>query len=106
MSERIIHATVANFDELVKKDGLCLVDFWANWCGPCKTLAPVIEQYVGENKDITVLKVDVDEEEALARRFGIMSIPTLILFKDGSEVAKDVGYKNIQQLNMFVENNK
>lgn len=56
-------------------------------------LAPVIEQYVGENKDITVLKVDVDEEEALARRFGIMSIPTLILFKDGSEVAKDVGYK-------------
>lgn len=51
-------------------------------------LAPVIEQYVGENKDITVLKVDVDEEEALARRFGIMSIPTLILFKDGSEVAK------------------
>lgn len=56
MSERIIHATVANFDELVKKDGLCLVDFWANWCGPCKMLAPVIEQYVGENKDITVLK--------------------------------------------------
>lgn len=106
MSERIIHATVANFDELVKKDGLCLVDFWANWCGPCKMLAPVIEQYVGENKDIIVLKVDVDEEEALARRFGIMSIPTLILFKDGSEVAKDVGYKNIQQLNMFVENNK
>ena len=51
-------------------------------------------------------KVELDEEEALARRFGIMSIPTLILFKDGSEIAKDVGYKNLQQLNMFVENNK
>lgn len=88
MSERIIHATVADFDELVKKDGLCLVDFWANWCGPCKMLAPVIEQYVGENKDITVLKVDVDEEEALARRFGIMSIPTLILLRTARKSQK------------------
>lgn len=65
MSERIIHATVADFDELVKKDGLCLVDFWANWCGPCKMLAPVIEQYVGENKDITVLKVDATRKKPL-----------------------------------------
>ncbi len=105
MSERIIHATVANFDELVK-DGLCLVDFWASWCGPCKMLAPVIDQYVAEYGDITVLKIDVDTEDALAKRFGIMSIPTLILFKDGKEVAKDVGYKNLQQLKMFVDNNK
>lgn len=106
MSEKIIHATVDNFDELVKNNGLCLVDFWANWCGPCKMLAPVIEQYVATDDSLLVLKIDVDKEDALARRFGIMSIPTLILFKNGEEVAKDVGYKNLQQLQMFVENNK
>ena len=106
MSDRIIHVTAKDFDEAVKKDGLCLVDFWANWCGPCKMLAPVLEEYVASHDDVTVLKVDVDEEEELARKFGVMSIPTLVLYKNGTETVKDVGYKNLQQLSNFIEDNK
>ena len=106
MSDRIIHVTAKDFDEAVKKDGLCLVDFWANWCGPCKMLAPVLEEYVASHDDVTVLKVDVDEEEELARKFGVMSIPTLVLYKNGTETAKEVGYKNLQQLSNFIEDTK
>ena len=79
--------TNENFDEVVH-DGLVLVDFFATWCGPCKMQAPILET-LPEN--IKVVKVDVDEQEDLARRFGIMSIPTLILFKDGKEIKKNIG---------------
>ena len=82
-----------NFDNTVA-NGLVLVDFWATWCGPCKMLAPTIDAIATEYKDrVVVGKVDVDESEALARRFGIMSIPTLFLFKDGEVVEKLVGYR-------------
>ena len=82
-----------NFDNTVA-NGLVLVDFWATWCGPCKMLAPTIDAIATEYKDrVAVGKVDVDENEAIARRFGIMSIPTLFLFKDGEVVEKLVGYR-------------
>ncbi len=82
-----------NFDNTVA-NGLVLVDFWATWCGPCKMLAPTIDAIATEYKDrVVVGKVDVDESEAIARRFGIMSIPTLFLFKDGEVVEKLVGYR-------------
>ena len=82
-----------NFDNTVA-NGLVLVDFWATWCGPCKMLAPTIDAIATEYKDRAVVgKVDVDENEAIARRFGIMSIPTLFLFKDGEVVEKLVGYR-------------
>ena len=82
-----------NFDNTVA-NGLVLVDFWATWCGPCKMLAPTIDAIATEYKErVVVGKVDVDESEALARRFGIMSIPTLFLFKDGEVVEKLVGYR-------------
>ena len=82
-----------NFDNTVA-NGLVLVDFWATWCGPCKMLAPTIDAIATEYKDrVVVGKVDVDECEAIARRFGIMSIPTLFLFKDGEVVEKLVGYR-------------
>lgn len=82
-----------NFDNTVA-NGLVLVDFWATWCGPCKMLAPTIDAIATEYKDrVVVGKVDVDENEAIARRFGIMSIPTLFLFKDGEVVEKLVGYR-------------
>ena len=82
-----------NFDNTVA-NGLVLVDFWSTWCGPCKMLAPTIDAIATEYKDrVVVGKVDVDESEALARRFGIMSIPTLFLFKDGEVVEKLVGYR-------------
>ena len=82
-----------NFDNTVA-NGLVLVDFWATWCGPCKMLAPTIDAIATEYKDrVVVGKVDVDENDAIARRFGIMSIPTLFLFKDGEVVEKLVGYR-------------
>ena len=82
-----------NFDNTVA-NGLVPVDFWATWCGPCRMLAPTIDAIATEYKDrVVVGKVDVDESEAIARRFGIMSIPTLFLFKDGEVVEKLVGYR-------------
>ena len=78
-----------NFDELVK-NGIILVDFYADWCGPCKMLGSVLETI--EDKDIKILKVNVDEYSDLANRFRIMSIPHLIFFKDGKEISSSVGF--------------
>ena len=89
------------FDSLVK-EGLVLVDFFATWCGPCKMLSPVLEEVAEENPNLSVLKIDVDEVGDLAARFGIQAIPTLILFKDGNQVAKRMGYQNINQLLAFI----
>ena len=89
MSARNI--TEAGYDEAVKT-GKVLVDFWATWCGPCKMQGALIDQkLVPEHPEIEVLKVNVDEEPALAARFGVMSIPTLILYKDGQVVDQLVG---------------
>lgn len=83
--------TEAGYDEAVKT-GKVLVDFWATWCGPCKMQGALIDQkLVPEHPEIEVLKVNVDEEPALATRFGVMSIPTLILYKDGQVVDQLVG---------------
>ena len=81
----------AEYDESVKA-GKVIVDFWATWCGPCKMQGALIDQkIVPEHPEITVLKVNVDEEPALAARFGVMSIPTLILYKDGQMLEQIVG---------------
>lgn len=83
--------TEAGYDEAVKT-GKVLVDFWATWCGPCKMQGALIDQkLVPEHPEIEVLKVNVDEEPALAARFGVMSIPTLILYKDGQVIDQLVG---------------
>lgn len=87
-----------NFDEITSK-GVVLVDFWATWCGPCKMMAPNVEEIATEYKGkITVGKVDVDECQELATRFGIMSIPTLIVFKDGEKKEVLVGYRLKMQI--------
>ncbi len=85
--------TLQNFDsEVLRSDVPVLVDFWASWCGPCRMLAPVIEQLAGEaGGRYAVGKVNVDEQPDLARRFGIMSIPTVIVFKGGKPVQQSVG---------------
>ncbi len=90
----------SNFDETINS-GVTLVDFWATWCGPCKMLAPTIEDLANMYEGVVkVAKVDVDENGDLAQRFGIMSIPTVIIFKDGEIVDKLIGYR---LKNEFVE---
>ena len=81
-----------NFEsEILNSEKTCLVDFFATWCGPCKIMSPVIDEIAAENPDIKVGKVDVDEAEEIAARFGIMSIPTLMVFKGGESVRTFVG---------------
>ena len=89
------------FDSAIK-EGLVLVDFFATWCGPCKMLSPVLEEVANENPNLTILKIDVDEVGVLAAQFGIQAIPTLILFKDGKQVATKIGYQNKNQLVAFI----
>lgn len=79
------------FEEKIAS-GVVLVDFFADWCGPCKMMAPVLEEIANERKDVSIYKVNVDEEGALAQQFNVMSIPTLIVFKDGKPVANAVGF--------------
>lgn len=88
----VITITLENFEnEVIKSEKPVLVDFWAPWCGPCRMLSPVVDEIAEENSNIKVGKVNVDEQEDLAVRFGIMSIPTLIVFKNGEAVKKTMG---------------
>ena len=88
----VITITKENFEqEVINSEQPVLVDFWASWRGPCKMLAPVIDEIAGEVRDAKVGKVNVDEQGELAARFGVMSIPTLIVFKNGEVAAKTVG---------------
>ena len=89
----MVNITSANFEELVLNNPKpVLLDFWATWCGPCRMVAPVVEEIAAEREDILVGKVNVDEEMALAVRFGIVSIPTLIVMKGGEVAQKAIGY--------------
>ena len=95
MGNNTVDVTDATFDaDVLKSDKTVVVDFWATWCGPCKMVAPVLEEIAGENKDkLTVAKLDIDANPETARTFQVMSIPTMILFKDGKPVKQIVGAK-------------
>ena len=99
-SEKVLHVTEETCDaEVLRCEQPVLVDFWATWCGPCKMMAPNVEEIATEYKGkVTVGKVDVDECQELATRFGIMSIPTLIVFKDGEKKEVLVGYRLKMQI--------
>ena len=100
-----VKITAENFDaEVTQAEGTVLLDFWAPWCGPCRMLAPVLAELAEEQEGkIKVGKVNVDEEGALAERFGIMSIPTLILMRGGEPIAQRVGYCTKEQLENFIQ---
>lgn len=97
----LIHGNEREFDELVKGD-LVLVDFFATWCGPCKMLGGVLEELAESREALKIVKIDVDENTSLAKQYGIMSVPTLVLFKDGKEVSKTTGYMSIDELNEWI----
>lgn len=98
-----ITITSANFEEVVlKSDKPVLIDFWATWCGPCQMIAPIVHQIAEENDNVVVGKVDVDNEIALAQRFGIASIPTLVLMKNGQAVDTLVGLRSKEQILAFI----
>lgn len=87
-----VNVNVHNFEEeVLRSDKPVLVDFWAPWCGPCRMVVPLVEEIAAENPDVKVVKINVDEEPALASRYQIMSIPTLLVFRDGKVVNKALG---------------
>lgn len=97
MSETII--TKDNFkSEVLDSNQTVLVDFWADWCGPCKMLAPVLKEFAEENPDIKVCKVNVDEQPELAEQYNVMSIPFLAVFKKGQLSRNTVGYQTVDML--------
>lgn len=93
------------FDQVIA-NGTVLVDFFATWCGPCKMLSPVLEKVSAEVSDVTIAKVDVDKVPMLAQQFGIMSIPTMILFVNGVNQATTMGYMNEDQVKTFISSNR
>ena len=92
----VIHFNEAGWDKALAGGGVAMVDFWASWCSPCKMLSPVIEQLGTQYEGRAVIgKVNVDEEPALAARYGVMTIPTVVFFKDGVEVERKVGVQPV-----------
>ena len=94
----VMHLTKDNFDS-VTSSGLVLVDFWAKWCGPCRMQAPILDELDEQLGDkVKICKLDVDDEPAIAQRFGVFSIPTLMVFRNGEMISKEVGVHTVEQL--------
>jgi thioredoxin 1 len=105
MSAIVTSTTITDieFQNLVHK-GITVVDFWAPWCGPCRTLGPILDEVVNEfSGTVNLIKINIDDNHALAERFGIVSIPTLIVFKDGKKVDTKVGGQSKIQLKKLIE---
>lgn len=96
----LIHYNNEDFDELTKNK--VLVDFYASWCGPCKMLSPVLDS-LSEEVEIDIIKIDVDKHNDLARQYGVMSIPTLILFENNNEIKRTLGFMDKEKLKEFIK---
>ena len=93
-------------EEVLNNKGLTLVDFWAPWCGPCKMFGPIFESVSNTKNNIKFCKFNVDEDnEDISKQFGVMSIPTIILFKDGQELKRNIGFMDEDSLNKFIGDN-
>lgn len=102
----IIHASADSFDSVLKENTSVLVDFWATWCGPCRMVAPIMEQLAKDfDGRVVIVKVDVDEEPELAERFGIQSIPTVILLKNGEPTVTEIGARPLAHYQEMLEAN-
>ena len=103
MADAVTEQTFEN--DVLQSDTPVLVDFWAEWCGPCHAIAPVLDEIAKERDGLKVVKLNIDEEPSIAQRYGVMSIPTLILFKDGAVAAQKVGALAKGQLTAFIDSN-
>lgn len=99
-----IAVTDDTFEEIVlKSDKPVVVDFWAQWCGPCKMIGPILEELSGERDDITIVKMDIDENPEVPTNFGVRSIPTILIFKGGETIATTMGAKPKAQLTAWID---
>ncbi len=107
MSENVDQFTDGNFDEkVIKSDKLTIVDFWAEWCAPCRLIAPTLEELAGEYQDkVNIGKLNVDENNQTATKYGIRSIPTLLFFKDGAILKQVVGVRSKAELQEIIDGN-
>ncbi len=100
----VLHITDDDYDnEVIKSTKPVLVDFWAPWCGPCKMVGPILEELAVEMEQIKICKIDIDQNSAWASKLGVMSIPTLLLYKDGEVIAKQVGALPKEELKSFLK---
>lgn len=107
MSEKIVHVSDSSFDaDVLQSEKPVLVDYWAEWCGPCKMIAPILDEVSGEYDDkLQIAKLDVDANQSTSMKYGIRGVPTLMLFKDGDVVATHVGALTKSQLTTFIDTN-
>lgn len=107
MSDSILHITDSSFEEEVLKSARpVMLDFWAEWCGPCKMIAPILDELAGQYKGkLTVAKINIDDNQKTPETYAVRGIPTLILFKDGEVVATRVGAASKSQLEAFIDAN-
>ena len=98
----IVQLNKNNFEDYIKNNGKVIVDFYADWCGPCKMLRPVLDEIASERKDINIVSVNIDNDEELAEKYNVMSIPCVVLFNNGEEERRSIGFKPKDSIESFI----